>query len=212
MQDNAQTAEENLAYIRTVMEKAKKRTTQAGPFLAGWGTMSAIVTVIQYLAVVGKFPLSIMPLLWIAFGVIGGIASGIYGNKLEIEKGKSSLNELTTTMLFSCVGITLGVFFMANMIGVATGFKISLDAAEISSVICIVMAIAFFVSSYSTGIGWFKTVAVGWWMALVIFVMQPFGEDHLLLLIAALDFILLAVPGYKLMALARKAERDKEEN
>ena len=203
MTDTTQTAEENLAFIRSVMEKAKRKTTQAGPFLAGWGTASAIITGLQYLALKGMFPLHIMPILWVGFGVIGGIASAIYGNKLEKTAGMPSLNELITSMLFLCVGITIGVFFTANILAFSLGFKTHMEASEICSIISLVMAIAFFVSSFSTGIKWFRIIAFGWWAALVIFIMKPFGDTDLLLLIAALDFLLLAVPGFKLMALAK---------
>ena len=203
MTDMTQTAEENLAFIRSVMEKAKKKTTQAGPFLAGWGTASALITGLQYFALKGMFPLHIMPYLWIAFAVIGGIMSGIYGKKLEKTKGTPSLNELITSMLFSCVGITIGIFFAANILAFSLGIKTHMEASETCSTISLVMAIAFFVSSFSTGIKWFRIVAFGWWAALVIFIMKPFGDIDLLLLIAVLDFILIAIPGFKLMALAK---------
>lgn len=204
MSDQNFTPEENLSYIRDVMAKAKHKTTQAGPFLAGWGTASAFVTFLQYLASIGILELSIMPYFWAAFGVGGGIASGIYGSKIERDSGPASLNEITTNMLFSCIGITLGLFFVGNIIGIAMGFKANLNASEICTVISIVMAIAFFVSSFSTGITWFKWVAIGWWVALAIFIMNPFSESNSLLLIAVLDFVLLALPGYKLMSIAKQ--------
>ena len=73
--------------------------------------------------------------------------------------------------------------------------------------ISIVMAIAFYASSYSTGIKWLRYVAYGWWAAVILFIIKPFANQNLLLTIAILDFILIAVPGFKLMALA-KADED----
>ncbi len=203
MTDTTQTAEENLAFIRSVMEKAKKKTTQAGPFLAGWGTASAIITGLQYFALKGMFPLHIMPYIWGSFGIIGGIISGIYGRKLKKTKCSPSLNELITSRLFLCVGITIWMFFAANILAIILGLKTHMGASEICSTISLVIAIAFFISSFSTGIKWFKIIAFGWWAALVIFIMKPFGDIDLLLLIAALDFTLIAIPGFKLMALAK---------
>jgi hypothetical protein len=36
--------------------------------------------------------------------------------------------------------------------------------------------------------------------------MKPFGDAAFLLLIAVLDFLLLALPGFKLMALAKQSD------
>lgn len=197
------TAEQNLAYIREVMDRAKRKTSQAGPFLAGWGTASALVTLLQYLALIEIIPIEIMPYFWGAFGIVGGIASGIYGRKMERDNGTSSLAETVTTMLFSCVGITLGMYFAGVILGVAFGYIISFPAAQVCAVISTVMAIAFFVSSYSTGIKWFRLVAYGWWFALLLFIFDPFMPRDTLLLIAILDFCLLALPGFKLMSITK---------
>tara|TARA_R110002096_G_scaffold76069_43_gene179950 strand:- start:8078 stop:8788 length:711 start_codon:yes stop_codon:yes gene_type:complete len=196
------TAEENLAYIREIMQKTRKRTTSAGSFLAVWGSLSAIVTFFQYLAVVGTFPLVYMPYLWAAFVISGVSFSILKGRQLAREKGEPCGDELITTSLFSSIGISLGVFFFATLLAGLLGL-VSHIGTEVCYVISLVMAIAFYASSYSTGITWFRLVAYGWWAAVILFVLKPFAAEYLLLIIAVLDFLLLALPGFKLMSLAK---------
>ncbi len=196
------TAEENLAYIRGIMEKTRKRTSQAGPFLAFWGTLSAFVTLAQYFAVMGNFPHAYMPYLWGSFWVAGIIFTIMKGKQLARDKVISGSNDLITTNLFTSIGISLGIFILANIVAVMLGAKDHMGT-EICYVISIVMAIAFYASSYSTGIKWFRLVAYGWWVAVILFIVKPFADQYLLLTIAILDFLLLALPGFKLMALAK---------
>ncbi len=195
-------AEENLAYIRGIMEKSRKTTTQAGSFLAVWGSLSAFVTFFQYLAVAGSFPHAYMPYLWLFFLVSGVSFSILRGWQLACDKGEPGGYEQITTSLFSSIGITLGVFFFANIAAVMLG-TINHIGTEVCYVVSMVMAIAFYGASYSTGIKWFRLVAIGWWAAVVLFVLKPFPDQYLLLIIAVLDFLLLALPGFKLMALAK---------
>lgn len=202
MTNESFTAEENLAYIRGIMESSRKGMTQAGSFLAVWGTLSAFVTFFQYLAISGSFPLAYMPYLWVSFVIAGTGYSIIKGRQLEKDTVQACGNELITSNLFFCIGITLGVFFFSLILATMLG-TIDHIGIEICYVISIVMAIAFYGASYSTGIKWFRLVAVGWWLAVILFVVKPFPDQYLLLTIAILDFVLLALPGFKLMALAR---------
>lgn len=140
-----------------------------------------------------------------AFEVVGGIASGIYGRKIERDLGMPSPIETVTNMLFSCIGITLGMYFAGLILSLVLGYRDGFPAAEICIIISIVMAIAFFVSSFATGIKWFRWVAFGWWFAMVVFIINPFEEKDTMLVIALLDFILLALPGYKLIAITKQA-------
>ena len=39
---------------------------------------------------------------------------------------------------------------------------------------------------------------------MILFIIRPFAAQYLLLIIATLDFLLIAVPGFRLMALAKK--------
>jgi len=202
MAEQVFTPEENLAFIRNIMEKSRSRTTKSGSFLAVWGTLSAIVTLFQYLAMTGDFPLAYMPWLWASFVVVGTGYSIMKGRRLAQAYGAPSGNELVTANLFSATGISIFVFFLANIAAVMLG-TINHMGTEVCYVISLVMAIAFYGTSYSTGIKWLRLVAFGWWGAVILFIIKPFPDEYLLLIIAALDFILIAVPGFKLMALAQ---------
>jgi len=196
------TAEENLAFIRSVMERARRQTTQSGPFLAVWGTMSALVTLFQYLALTGIFPLAYMPYLWLLFVVAGTAYTILKSRSLARQSGTPCGNELVTANLFSAVGISIFIFFLANIAAIMLGTPKHMGI-DILAVISLVLAIAFYGASYSTGIKWLRLVAFGWWAAVVLFIVKPFANDYLLLIIAVLDFVLLAIPGFKLMALAK---------
>lgn len=200
------TAEENLVFIRSIMEKARKSTTQAGSFLAVWGGLSSLVTIFQYLAMMGQFPLNYMPYLWCLFMVAGVSYNIIRGKQLASEKGDLGGNELITTRLFISIGISIGIFFLASIVAIILG-TIDHMGTEICYVISLVMAIAFYAASYSTGITWLRYVAYGWWVAVVIFIVKPFADQNLLLMIAFLDFTLIAIPGFKLMALAKQEDQ-----
>jgi len=203
MTEQSFTAEENLAFIRNVMEQARKKTTQAGSFLAVWGSLSAFVTFFQYLAVMEKFPLVYMPFLWIFFVVSGVSYTVIRGRQLSAGRDAPCGNDLITSNLFSSIGITLGVYFFANIMAAMLGLMDHIGT-EVCYVISMVMAIAFYGASYSTGIRWFRLVAIGWWAAVILFITKPFADEYLLLTIAILDFLLLALPGFILMAQAKK--------
>ncbi len=204
------TAEENLAFIRSVMEQTRRKTTQAGSFLAVWGSLSAFVTFFQYLAIAGNFPFAYMPYLWAFFVISGVFYTVVRGKQLSREQGAVCGNELITSNLFSGIGITLGVYFFANILAIMTG-SLEHMGIEVCYVISLVMAIAFYGASYSTGIKWFRLVAVGWWAAVILFVTKPFADEYLLLTIAILDFLLLALPGFMLMAQAKKDQAKKDQ-
>ena len=192
MTDQNFTAEENLAYIRNVMEITRKRTTQSGSFLAVWGTLSSLVTFFQYLAVTGSFPLAYMPYLWGSFVIAGTGYSILKGRSLACKNGEPGGNEMITANLFTAIGISIFIFFVANIAAALIG-TIDHMGVEVCYVISLVMAIAFYGASYSTGIKWFRLVAYGWWAAVILFITRPFADEYLL----------LAMPGFRLMALAK---------
>ena len=207
MSEEIYSAEENLAFIRNMMEKARRRTTQSGSFLAVWGSLSSITTFIQYLAVMGHVSLKMMPYVWGVFLLLGVTYSVLKGRSLEKSKGQLCGNEMITSNLFIGIGISLGVFFFSHILGAMMGM-ITNVVTEICYVVSIVMAIAFYGASYSTGIKWFRLVAFGWWAAVALFVIKPFADQNLLLIIAVLDFLLLALPGFMLMAQVKKEQAD----
>ena len=143
-----------------------------------------------------------MPYLWASMMVAGVSFNIIHGKHLARDKGAECENEQFTSNLFISIGISMGVFFFANIAAIMLGV-ISHMGTEICYVISLVMAIAFYAASFSTGIKWLRLVAYGWWAAVVFFVFKPFDAEYLLLVIAVLDFLLLALPGFKLMALAK---------
>lgn len=102
--------EQNLAYIRDIMQKSKNTSFKAGVFLLVWGGLSSVVTFLQFLSLKGYFSPSFMPYFWACFVILGTGFSIIYGRKLE-KTAAPSFAENITKQIFICAGISIFIYF-----------------------------------------------------------------------------------------------------
>jgi len=193
-------AEENLAFIRTVMDDAKRKTANYGPWILLWGSLSSLATFGQYLGVRGVIDIRITPLFWLAMLVCGLLGTRYLAKKCAPVPVQNSELINVNIKIWQGAGLAIFMYFVGKLGGLFLGTAEQFDH-DFLALIAALMGTAFFATSYNSGLKWLKLVAFGWWAAVLLFVVNPLAEDDLLLIIAILDFLLIALPGYRLMVL-----------
>lgn len=203
------TPEQNLAFIRGIMDEAKRKTANYGPWLLLWGSLSSAATVGQYLGVRQVIDMALTPFFWVAMGVIGVIGTRILAKNAHKTCATNSELFRVNAKLWQGAGLSVFIYLMAKLAALSLGMGSPIDH-EFLAYIAGLMGMSFYATSYNSGLKGLKFVAFGWWAAVLLFVINPFPEEDLLLIIAVLDFILIAVPGYGLMQLHKTLLQSSE--
>jgi hypothetical protein len=187
--------QDDLAYIRQIMEQTRRFTQVSGNHLIAWGLLSAVGLICDGAVAAGMhLPLSG---IWIGLIVLGWIFSLWQGRR----EARHTVVAGYATRLISQLWIACGVamttaFVLGGWTGVVSG-----DSTPGLSALFI--GIGVFMTGVLSGLNWFRNLALGWWAgAAMLFVWH--GSVALWIL-AVLFILLLSVPGLILNLQGRAA-------
>lgn len=188
-------AHHDLALIRQLMEDSRREVVDRGKHFIIWGLVAAVGALLTYAYADGA-AVPDPTLVWGALLVTGWLASFVVGWR-DSRRARVST---TASRLLSGVWVSAAVSL--TLLGLAGMFGPALDHRALPGVLSAVIAAPVLVTMLLTGERWLGLVAVGWWVggALMLFA----SGRHNLLVLAAMAFVLLAVPGIVLNAKARQ--------
>lgn len=206
MSDDRQSVHDDLAFMRQVVESGNSRTAMASgsAFLAG-GLIYGAQCFLQWLAIIEVMPLG--PLGWMLVSLaptaafLAVLAWILWGAGGMVEPRHSRF----INAIFSAAGVTNLVILI--VIGT---YAVRRNSGEIWMLYaCIVFALqgAGWLVAYTLRRHlWLLAVALGWFATAIVLGFL-IGEVAEFVLVCALSLVLfMAVPGYVMMQLAKRAE------
>lgn len=115
------TALDDLSYVRSLAEEGRHAPLISGRIGLMWGVLLSITLLIHGLAAYGLagFSIEYIGVLWLAFGVTGGILTAILRRTLKDKPGKSAINNRVEKAVWSASAIVIFTIAISIAISVA---------------------------------------------------------------------------------------------
>ncbi len=183
-----ETIQDDLAFIKKIVEESRKNVCNSGDHLIVWGILVSIALVISWFLALNNISGTAE---WIHWGVV--IASGwlfelIYNRKVDRKKSIRTYAEKVDGFMWLSIGITMTIIAFA---GVSTR---AIDQQLLSPLFSTILAIGYFTSGIVYDVNWIRNLAFGWWGGAIIMFIFP-GLYHLLLM-AGMMIAFQTIPGF----------------
>ena len=183
--------EDDLAFIRRVMEGARETVADHSGHLILWGLLPATAYVLTYLAGQGALQVSINA-VWAVVVGIGFSGSWLLTRRTEKRAPVNSLVDRILAAIWIACGLSLS---LVGFLGVGTGSLPSFLMPGINSVL---IGSAFFASAVLPDRTAYRALAASWWMLGGWLIVRPTPEASLV--VASAHLLLMLVPGLVLRA------------
>jgi len=187
-------AREDIAFIRRAIEEGGAYATASSPEMLVWGIMLAIGYLGTYGFVRGWSPVAPGALWAACMGLpwlfsLRRLARGLAGRGVT---NRGPMAQAAAMLWLGCAIVLTTLATAAMVTGEARG-------GWVSAVVAGVMGFGVFASAWLVRLPWLRWVGIAWWLGeLALFALRHRAEA--LPLAAALMLLLLAGPGYVLLA------------
>lgn len=194
---HTESAREDLAYLRQLIEDTRQATYVSGQYFIVWGVAVGLGLVATWLGLRGELPISIF-LAWIICMAAGGLGTFLLV-RAECNLPVQTHASRVIGKVWMTMGISMMVLFFA---GAATG---RIDGHLMLPLSCLLIAGPFYVTGLLARLYWMQFLAFAWWLGAAVMLLWP-GMYNLLLM-GLLLFALYVVPGIILVRMNLRAER-----
>ena len=174
---------ENIEYLKTMAEQGSTTSVLGGIIGLWWCSLACVALFLHFLTLKGLGPLEIdkIGIIWLGFGIIGGIGSIILARRTSQKPGAhSSLNKVMGVLW---IGISIFIFAYAISLGFSAGLgRIGFQFFDTIIPLAFgLSSLAAFVTSQMSQEKWQINIAI---MALAVMVVAQFllGRPELYLL------------------------------
>lgn len=183
---NEETAFEELAFIKKVIDDSRRKVIEKGLGSIVWGVLVLLGLLSTYLMLINKIYLD-TPWNWIILVGIGWLYTFLEVRKTKRNNRRNSFTEKIIAALWFSSGLSMTLFgFIAPLSG-------AIDGVFICPMISVVLGIAYFVSGFLYDSKWFSMLAFGWWIGAIIMFFYP--GRQVFLIMSLMLILLQIVPG-----------------
>lgn len=190
--------EDDLAFIRRLMEGAREAEVDHSGHLILWGFLQATAAILAYLVLQGAFYVSITVIWAVAVG-IGFAGSWLLARRLKKSAPVNSLVNRVLAAIWVGCGLSLS---LVGFLGAGLGSMSSPVTAGAKSVI---IGCAFFASAPLFNRTAYWALAAAWWILGSALLVRPSLGSNLVFVCAPILFML--VPGLVFRARRRTSPR-----
>lgn len=184
---NINKAEEELSFIKKIMEDSRQATLDNGMGFILWGAIGLLGIGLTYISHYGKLGIS-SAYIWVGLFTIG-IAHLVYTMRKEQkrDKVKTLASRILGAVWLSCTVVALFLLMLPLLVDIEPG-RIILSA------IVFVIGIGYFISSSILNNKWIRLNSVIWWLIAFINSAVEFPHSQMIFLTTLLLFFQL-IPG-----------------
>ena len=183
--------EDDLAFIRRLMEGARENVSDHSPHLILWGCLQATAEVLAHLARHGVFLVSITG-IWAVVVAIGFAGSWLLAHRTHKSAPVNSLVNRILAAIWIGLGLALTLI---GFLGAGTG---SLPPQVTPGVKAVIIGSAFFASAFLPSRTLYWLLAAAWWILGGTLLVWPFPDAGLAM--AGGQVLFMVVPGLVLRA------------
>lgn len=191
---NENKALEDLAFIKEIIVESKKSIIYGRSFIL-WGLLIPIGLIFTFVCLKLK-TYEYINFGWLAVLIPGIIISIFDGIKESKEKCEVTFIDKITTAIWKAGGISM---LSAGAIGMS---NISLNGIFVSPIICLILAVCYFITGELHRLKWLRNLSVGYWIGAILMFLFP--NEYTLLGMAAIMIAFQMVPGIILQKQVKK--------
>lgn len=200
MSEHEQTSpRDDLAFVRSMTERASNAPLLGGRYLTFWGGLLTVAYLAHYLVASGFLGAPrFIPWIWISFGVAGALGMALLSRGMSRKPGLSSVGNRVEREVWRGAGLGIFLFVAGVVASVALGRGSMMLFDLIASVALALYGAAFLATAAASGQGWMRAPA---WMALVAAAITPLlvGTAVLYLWLAVVVVFVGVIPGLRLL-------------
>ncbi|MCH7611756.1 MAG: hypothetical protein IIB45_00150 [Candidatus Marinimicrobia bacterium] len=184
-----ETIQDDLAFIKKIVEESRKNVCASGIHLIVWGILVSIGLMVSWFLVT-YYPIE-RGNEWFHWALVitgGWLFELIYGWKVDSKRPVRTYAEKADGMLWLSIGITMTIL---GFVGGVTG---AINTHFLSPIFSTTLAIGYFTSGVLYDVKWVRNLAFGWWAGAIIMFIFP-GLYHLLLM-TGMMIVFQTIPGY----------------
>lgn len=198
----------DLAYLREIAESGQKAASLSGRFFLWWGGLSTVAMLCHWAVLAGHLgsdPAQV-GLIWLTYGVVGGVGSAFLGRSLARKPGTGAVSNRAERAVWNAAALTIVAYVAGTVAANVTGNSQVIIFDTIPLVAFAGYGTAFWATASMGGAGWQRILALGSWAFVVIGAFFV-GKPELYLVCAAGVFILSVMPGLILLRQEPAAEQ-----
>jgi hypothetical protein len=188
-------AQEQLDFIKKVMEETRREITGDSIDFMRWGIITVIGLLATYCYIVFRLPWEHIWLIWAGLVAVGWILSIRTFMRVRKARATSYTGKLVWKIWGGC-GVA---FCILGFVGPMSG---AYSPDYIVAVLSAVMGAAYYGTSAIFGSRWLRVFAVGWWCGSVVMFLFPVVQ--MLLVFAAMMIAFQIIPGYNIYRAQKK--------
>lgn len=196
---NANSAAQDLAYIRRIMEEARHEMAERGEGFIIWGFVVLLGLLGTWLIPM-HYPGWALGIFWPALVIVGWIATWARLSRHNPGSMNSWAGKLCGAAWLACTIAMLLIFCAGIPAGV-------IPPEAIFGIVAAVVGIGVFLNGILVQLRWFRNLAFCWWAGAVAEFIWHGPLSILIMAILIIAFYL--IPGFILNAQARKLSADK---
>jgi hypothetical protein len=194
-------AQQELAFIRQMMQSARRATYVSGAFFILWSLITGLGLLGTWLLTTGKLTLLSDPgiatfWLWMALDMIG-LAGTVLIIRRNRRMAQAVANPAGRLIGLSWFAVAAGILIVA-IVGIGSG---SISGDVMCAISAVFIGIGVFNSGLLADLKWLRNLAFGWWVGGGLMLAAP-GLWNLWFM-ALLLFLLYFIPGFVLSRRAR---------
>jgi len=186
---NESDAEEDLAFVRRIIEESRKILIDNGLNYILWGILIALGLIFVYFKDVRQWPLR-SDLFWLGWGIFGTVLTIWIGRKTRAGLRASSFSGRMLKTLWAAAAISM------VLIGFFGFLTEAIRVWAFPAVFSIILGLAYFLCALLYDRAWIRLLAVAWWLGGVA--MFFWKSPETLLLFGAMMAAFQVVPGIAL--------------
>jgi hypothetical protein len=180
------TAQEELSFIKKIMEDSRRIIVDDGLDFIFWGIVASAGLIITYSLIITE-KWEYIKWTWIVLIAIGWIFSISRGIKRGNKRTALTFTGKILSVTWAASGITM------TIIGLLGIFTEAIKGVYISPSISLVLGIAFAVTGTVYKNKWIGSLSIGWWAGAIF--MFVFPGIHNILIMAIMMLVFQTIPG-----------------
>lgn len=199
-----QSAQDDLAYIRSIAEEGRNVPLIGGVSFVLWGVLIGVAAFIAFLMEIGVVPYFNATWLWSIAIATGWISSIVIGRNLSSRPGATSLSNKVVGAAWAACGIFVTVYWLslvaAMLLNGEDGFPVHQLFATMFPIAFGLYGLAFFVTAVVVNQSWYRTVSfISWGVSVLLILSLAFRIDFYMLIASLGTFAVVVGPGVVIM-------------
>ncbi len=188
-------AQQELAFIKKVMEDSRRIIAYDGKDFTVWGILVAVGMILMYLKIVFQFQIDSM----IFWGILIG-TGWLFSIKRRFTHYRKRRVKTFAGAVIGSVWLSCGI--VMTLIGFVLGPVGAIKGWAIMPLIALVLGIGYFITSVIIPNRWIRYSAFGWWIGGILIAAYP--APYILLVFAGMMICFQIIPGIVLQRQYRK--------